>query len=41
MDTDAGVAALNDELRRIDPEAFADPCSYWAAIVEQIDHEQF
>ena len=40
-DTDAEVAELNDELRRIDPDAFADPDSYWAAIIEQIELEQF
>jgi hypothetical protein len=38
---DAEVAPLDDELRRIDPDALADPTSYWAAIVEQIEHEQF
>jgi len=39
-DTDAEVAELNDELRRIDPEAFAHDSSYWVAIIEQIELEQ-
>jgi SUKH-4 immunity protein of toxin-antitoxin system len=40
-ETDAEVEQLGDELRRIDPDALADPTSYWASILEQIEFEQF
>ena len=39
--TDAQVEELKAELRRIDPEALADPSSYWASMLEQIEFEQF
>jgi len=39
--TDAQVGELKAELRRIDPEALADPSSYWASVLEQIEFEQF
>jgi hypothetical protein len=38
---DAQVDRLKAEMRRIDPEALADPRSYWASILEQIEFEQF
>ena len=38
---DAQVDELKAELRRIDQEALADPNSYWASILEQIEFEQF
>src|SRR4051812_44441791 len=38
---DAQVDALKAELGWIDPEALADPNSYWASILEQIEFEQF
>jgi hypothetical protein len=37
----AEIDELKDALRRTDPEALADAHSYWAAIVEQIELEQF
>ena len=40
-EVDGEVAELNDELRGIDQDAFADPNSYWGAIMEQIELEQF
>src|SRR4051794_12770273 len=40
-DDAAQVDALKAELRRIDPEALADPNSYWASVLEQIEYEQF
>ena len=41
QDDDAQVEELKAELDRIDPEALADPNSYWASILEQIEFEQF
>jgi SUKH-4 immunity protein len=40
-DDTAQVDALEAEMRRIDPEALADPDSYWASVLEQIEFEQF
>ena len=37
---DARVAELERRLREIDQEALAAPGSYWAAVLEQIWHEQ-
>jgi hypothetical protein len=38
---DAEVEELKAALDRIDPDALADPSSYWASILEQIELEQF
>jgi hypothetical protein len=40
-DTDPQVEALRAELGRIDAKALAEPNSYWASILEQIEFEQF
>jgi len=39
--TDPQVDELKARLRGIDPEALADPNSYWASVLEQIEFEQF
>ena len=40
-DEEGGAGALEARLREIDPDALDVPDSYWASIVEQIEHEQF